>query len=390
MCKEERINRMKKKLLFLVLSLSVMTLAWGCGKKNIADGLKPDNTNTEVTPGADSDNSEGDGTAPEAPAKEAYEVDDYITLGNYKGLTLTYTKREITDTDVEDAIQDELNANAEEKEVTDRAVQTGDTVNLDYEGLKDGVAFEGGTAQGFDLEIGSNQFIDGFEEGLIGAKVGDELALDLTFPSPYERNPDLAGQPVVFNVKVNAIKVSIVPELTEDYVKDNTDYDSIAAYKEAIRADLVEENEDAMRNEKASNLLTAIIESSTISSYPQSLLDYYSYELENSYTQYAAMFGYSLEDFVSLNGITMEDFEADMKSLAESRAAQELVLVAIIKAEKLDITEDEYKKGIADFVDRYGYESEEQFLQYATEEQIRESLTWEKAVDFIIGQSVEA
>ncbi|MGF7141731.1 trigger factor [Anaerotaenia torta] len=381
---------MKKKLLFLVLSLSVMTLAWGCGKKNIGDGLQPDNTNTEVTPGADSDNSEGDSTVPEAPVKEAYEVDDYITLGDYKGLTVTYTKREVTDTDVEDAIQDELNANAEEKEVTDRAVQTGDTVNLDYEGLKDGVAFEGGTAQGFDLEIGSNQFIDGFEEGLIGAKVGDELALDLTFPSPYERNPDLAGQPVVFNVKVNAIKVSIVPELTEDYVKDNTDYDSIAAYKEAIRADLVEENEDAMRNEKATNLLTAIIENSTISSYPQSLLDYYSYELESSYTQYAAMFGYSLEDFVSLNGITMEDFEADMKSLAESRAAQELVLVAIIKAEKLDITEDEYKKGIADFVDQYGYESEEQFLQYATEEQIRESLTWEKAVDFIIGQSVEA
>jgi trigger factor len=393
-CKKERIIIMKKKLLFLVLSVSIVVLAWGCGKKDVADesDSAAEVTVTEAPADTDAEGTEDTGAeapAAEAPVKEAYEVSDYITLGEYKGLPVTYTKLEVTDADIDKAIKAELEGNAKDEEVTDRAVQNGDIVNIDYEGLKDGVAFEGGTAQGTDLNIGSNSFIAGFEEGLIGAKVGDELSLDLTFPADYGQ-AELAGQAVVFKVKVNSIKVSVVPELTEAYVKDNTDFETIAAYKEGTRTDLVKANEDTMKNEKIKNLITAIVDSSTISSYPQSVVDYYAFEMESYYQQYASMFGYELADFLAANGMTEEKYAEEKKSYAEDRTAQELVLNAIIKAENMQITDEEYKAGVASYIEEYGYASEEEFFQYATEEQIKESLIWEKAVDFILAQAVIA
>ncbi|MDF2486924.1 MAG: trigger factor [Herbinix sp.] len=383
---------MKKKILFLVMSLSIMMLAWGCGKKNndVELDSTPEGTATVAPTGTVSEpDTTTDEAVVEAPIKEAYEVGDYITLGEYKGLTLSYTKLEVSDADIDAAIQSELQGNATEEEVTDRAVQTGDVVNIDYEGLKDGVAFEGGTAQAYDLTIGAGNFIQGFEEGLIGAKVGDELALDLTFPADYSA-PELAGQAVVFNVKVNSIKVSVVPELTEDYVKTNTDYENLAAYKEGTRTNLIAANDETMRNEKIKNLITTIVDTSTISSYPQSVVDYYAFEMESYYSQYAAMFGYELVDFLAANNLTEESFALEKKAYAEDRTAQELVLNSIIKAEKMEISDDEYKAGVASYIEDYGYASEEEFFQNATEEQIRESLIWEKAVNFILDQAVEA
>lgn len=380
---------MKKKLLYLAMSISIMALAWGCGKKEGTD--KPNTTEggtvTEAPAITDTEGAEDPAT--EAPVKEAYEVGDYITLGEYKGLPVTYTKLEVTDADIDKEIKENLEGDAEDKEVTDRAVQNGDIVNIDYEGLKDGVAFDGGTAKGDDLVIGSHSFIEGFEEGLIGAKVGDELSLDLTFPADYGK-AELDGQAVVFKVKVNSIKVSVVPELTEEYVKSKTDYKSIAEYKEGVRAELVQENENTMRNEKIKNLITAIVDGSTISSYPQSVVDYYAYEMESYYQQYAAMFGYKLEDFLAANGMNVEKFTEEKKAYSEDRTAQELVLNAVIKAEKIEVSEEEYKAGVANYIEQYGYASEDEFFQYATEEQIKESLIWEKAVNFILEQSVSA
>ncbi|MDF2906862.1 MAG: trigger factor [Herbinix sp.] len=383
---------MKKKLLFLVMSLSIVMLAWGCGKKNVTEETEvtPTGTVTEAPAETDTETTEGATETPvEAPVKEAYEVSDYITLGEYKGLPATYTKLEVTDADIDTAIKGDLEENAADEEVTDRAVQTGDVVNIDYEGLKDGVAFEGGTAQAFDLEIGSGSFIPGFEEGLVGAKVGDELSLDLSFPADYSA-AELAGQAVVFKVKVNSIKVSVVPELTEEFVKNNTDFENIAAYKEGTRAELVKANDDTMRNEKIKNLITAIVDGSKISSYPQSVVDFYAFEMESYYQQYASMFGYELADFLAANGLTEEKYAEEKKAYAEDRTAQELVLNAIIKAEKMELTDEEYKAGVASYIEEYGYASEEEFFQYATEGQIKESLIWEKAVDFILAQSKEA
>ncbi len=386
---------MKKKTLLLMMGLSVMLFAWGCGKKSVADELNAQNDSpagtAEVTKAAEdtAGNTEQESTASQAPVREAYEVSDYITLGQYKGVKAVYDKLEVTDADMDSAIEEDLSSNSTEEEVKDRAVQTGDIVNIDYEGLKDGVAFDGGTAQGYDLEIGSGNFIPGFEDGLIGHNIGEKVKLDLTFPEEYP-SEELAGKAVVFNVTINAIKVKKLPELNDEYVKNNTDYKTVAEYKEGTRAELAKENEETMKNAKMASIIQTIIGNSKISSYPQTLIDYYGYEMESYYTQYAQMFGMDLAAFIEANGMTKDVYDEQKKSYAENRAAQELVLNSVIKAENMVLTDDEYSKGLAEYMEKYGVETEDEFYQnYGSKEQVQESLLWEKAMNFLVEQSVE-
>ncbi len=386
---------MKKKTLLLMIGLSVTLFAWGCGKKSVTDELNAQNdssTNTAEATQAPEDTAEDTAQvspAPQAPVREAYEVSDYITLGQYKGVKAVYDKLEVTDADVDNAIEDELASNSTEEEVKGRAVQTGDIVNIDYEGLKDGVAFEGGTAQGYDLEIGSGNFIPGFEEGLVGHDVGEKVKLDLTFPADYP-SEELAGKAVVFNVTINSIKAKKLPELNDEYVKNNTDYDTVAEYKKGKRAELAAENEEEMKNAKIGSVIQAIISNSQISSYPQTLINYYGYEMESYYLQYAQMFGMDLAAFIEANGMTQAAYDEQKKAYAENRAAQELVLNSVIKTENMVLTDDEYSKGLADYMEKYDVETEDEFYQnYGTKEQIQESLLWEKAVNFLVAQSVE-
>jgi trigger factor len=372
-----------------------MLFAWGCGKKSVADELNAQNDSpagtAEVTKAAEdtAGNTEQESTASQAPVREAYEVSDYITLGQYKGVKAVYDKLEVTDADMDSAIEEDLSSNSTEEEVKDRAVQTGDIVNIDYEGLKDGVAFDGGTAQGYDLEIGSGNFIPGFEDGLIGHNIGEKVKLDLTFPEEYP-SEELAGKAVVFNVTINAIKVKKLPELNDEYVKNNTDYKTVAEYKEGTRAELAKENEETMKNAKMASIIQTIIGNSKISSYPQTLIDYYGYEMESYYTQYAQMFGMDLAAFIEANGMTKDVYDEQKKSYAENRAAQELVLNSVIKAENMVLTDDEYSKGLAEYMEKYGVETEDEFYQnYGSKEQVQESLLWEKAMNFLVEQSVE-
>lgn len=216
---------MKKKLIMALLALSIAVMAAGCGDKK-SDKSKDDDKKTETS---------AEDTAVDTNSKGkvvAVDVDDiskYVKLGDYKNLEVTETKTEITDADVEDYISQQLTYKAEEI-TEDRPVQENDTVNIDYTGYLDGEAFDGGSATDSDLLIGSNSFIDGFESGLIGKSKGEEVTLDLTFPDPYSNNPDLAGKPVQFKVKINAIKAA--PELTDEWVKNNTDKQTVDEYKD--------------------------------------------------------------------------------------------------------------------------------------------------------------
>jgi trigger factor len=378
---------MKKKVLFIVMSLCILMLAGGCNKKDPASDLDNVGETTDETTDETSDETTDETTESQAPVKEAFVVSDYITLGEYKGIEVTVTPLEVTDEDIDAAISEALAANATQEEVTGRAVQDGDTVNINFEGLLDGVAFEGGTAEGYDLVIGSGSFIPGFEEGIIGANIGDELALDLTFPEDYDA--EMAGKAVVFNVKVNSISQSILPELTESYVQENTDYDTIDAYKEATRADLQAANEDTMENEKINNVMTAIVDNAEISSIPQTLLDYYSY----SYKEYNSqminyMYGMTLADYFAATGTSEEDFNAYVLTVAENYATSELVQKAIAEAEGMEITDEEYKEKLPQYITDYGYESEEALLQYETVEQTKENMLLEEALNFVADLAV--
>lgn len=372
---------MKKKV-YLFMGLCLLMLAGGCAKKDIGSDLDS-TTDTETT---DTTDTTDDAAEFELPKVENYVASDYVTLGEYKGIEVAVEQKEVTDEDINTAIQEELKANATQEEVTDRAVESGDTVNIDFEGLLDGEAFDGGTAQGYDLEIGSNSFIPGFEEGLIGAKIGDKKALDLTFPEDY--SADLAGKAVVFNVTINSISKSIVPELTEEYVTTNTDYETIDAYKEGIRTELQTTNEETAQNEKASSVMATVIENSTIKELPQTLLDFYNAQVGYQFEQEAAAYGMDIATYIAEYGMTQEDYEAYVKSLVEAYATRDLVINAVAQAEKMEATDEEYTEAVTKYLSYYGVETEEELLKQISKEEIQDSVVMQKAYNYIIEQAV--
>lgn len=382
---------MKKKVLLFTLSLCMILAAVGCKKDGDTDtNPTPSETEgTDTTDGSETDETSDSAEAPEpvvnTVVKEEYKLVDYITLGKYKGIEVTVKQLEVTESDIDVAIQLELSeSGSEPKEVTGRAIQKGDTVNIDFEGLKDGVAFEGGTAQAQDLTIGSGAFIPGFEEQLIGANTGDKKAINVTFPDNYG-NTDLAGQPVVFNVTVNKIQQF---ELTEDYIKTNTGFDNVTAYRESVGKDLEDTNVLKMAAQKENDVYQAIIDGSEIT-VPQNLLDFYSEDIKVYYTNTAAAYGMDLKSFLEIAGASEEVFEADVKEYAETMATKELVLGAIIEAEKLELSEEEYQEGVTKYAEQYGFESNEEFLANSDEDMLREDLLYRKALDFIVAQAVE-
>lgn len=369
---------MKKRVLLLVLGLSILTLAGGCKKKDSAEDLTPPE---EIT-----DTADNPAQGIELPVKEAYEVGEYITLGQYKGIEVTVEPLTVTDEDIDEVINAAIKADATMEPITDRPVQKGDTVNIDYEGLMDGVAFEGGTAQNQNLEIGSDSFVPGFEEGIIGANVGDKLELNLTFPESYYE--ELAGKAVVFNVTVNSVSQPIYPELTDAYVLENTEYETIDAYRQAVSEDLEAQNTEEMEGEKIYNIFTTVIENADIKSFPQTLIDYYSAQGNYLYTSEASSYSMDLESYVSASGITMEQYNEYIKSYAENFATQELILQAVANAENMEVSDDELKEEVEYGLSYYGVETEDELFEIVSKEQIMNSLIQQKAYDFIVASAV--
>lgn len=376
---------MKKRFLILVLSVSILALIGGCSKKDTSK--TPDKTKTEVTKGAEVTKSAEttNSTDTSTPKKGKYDLSKYIKLGKYKGIEVTVSKPEVTEDEINTQIKTELQNNATTKEIKDRAVKKGDIVNIDYEGLKDGKAFEGGTSKGFDLTIGSNQFIEGFEDKLIGAKSGEKKKLDLSFPENYG-NKDLAGKAVVFNVTVNSIKVQVVPEVA-DYVKTKTKFKSIDEYKKSVKETLLEQKKSEIQSKKQNDILTAVIKDSKIT-YPKTLVEYYSAVYLNSAKQYATQFGTDLEGLIKAQGMTQEQFDAQVKNDAEMKTSLELALKSIIKAEKLKLTNQEYKDGVAKILKENNLTEEDLFKQ-VTKAELEENLLWQKTVDFITDNAIE-
>lgn len=375
-----------KKVLLLVLCLGILLLAGGCKSKDNTEDTGIDATPTPVS-------SEGDTAGDAEPietvvntlVRDEYNVDDYIKLGKYKGIEVTVEQLSIMEDEVSLLMQQDMQANgATPVEVTGRAVQNGDTVNIDYEGLKNGVAFEGGTDTGFDLLIGSGSFIPGFEEQIIGKNTGDKFDINVTFPDDYNTT-DLAGQAVIFKVTINKIQQF---EVTDEYLAANTEFTTTDAYKASFSETLRQENEAAMKTDKDNKIYNAVIEDSVITSIPQTLLDYYAEDLKVFYSNYAAAYSMDFAAFLEASGITEEQFNTDAQNYAKSMATRELVMRAIIKAEDITLSEDEFQKGIEDYVADYGYESKEALLEVAQEDILREDLLYNKAFDFILSEAI--
>lgn len=346
---------MKKKIYLAVMAACMAMTFSACGQ----DTVKKDDTKAEQT----AENTTEDDKAHKVKKGlvSVENVEDYIKLGTYKGIELQKNIIEITEEQVQAAIAREIGAGSE---VSDGTVQAGDTVTIDYVGTKDGEAFEGGSAEGYDLLIGSGSFIDGFEDGLIGMKKGETRHLDLTFPEDY-RNKEMAGQAVTFQVTLEKF---VRPQLTDEWAAENTEYKTAAEYQEAVRAALTQQADlyavQAMKQSAWEQLLVE----TEVTEYPQQDLDDAEAQCKKDIEHYASQGDMELDAFLESQGVTKEAFEELCQQYAQAKVKQNLIVQAIMQAEGMSLNDEESlaiqeqliaqlgAESMADLVDLYGQE----------------------------------
>lgn len=361
---------MKRRWIAVLALSAALALTAACG--NSSDAVEEESADT--------------GIAAEYP-------DSSITkLGKYKGVEIAAVSTEVTDEEVQAQIDNLLASYPDSVPIEGKTVvEDGDIVNIDFVGKLDGEPFDGGSSngEGYDLEIGSGSFIDGFEDGLIGKEVGTTFELPLTFPDPYTPNPDLAGQDVVFEVTVNAIVEHVTPEWNDEFAKEHTGFDTAAAYEEDLRTSLQQQKEQQADSQREYEAMQAVIADSEFDCSEeelQSLRDSRTQEYET----YASYYGMELDDFL-LGAMQMsrEDFDSEVETWAEFQLKCTLAVDAIAKAENITVTEDEYQTGLQSLADEYGAESAESFEEQYGRSTIENSLIYDKVVDLVTEQAVE-
>ena len=326
-----------------------------------------------------------DGTAAaEDYGPEAYlngiTVSDYVTLGDYKGVKVSVDAAVVTDEYLDSYIDYVLQSNMLTTEVTDRPVQEGDIVNIDYEGKIDGVAFDGGTAEGYDLAIGSGSFIDGFEDGLIGAETGETRDVEVTFPEDYH-GTDVAGKDAVFTVTVNSISVETLPELTDEFVQGlGVGAETVEEYRQYAYDLLMEEQQANHDAEAEMAVLETVMNNAKLQDPPEDMTNRYYSRLIDNMNYYASMYGYDLETFLSLNGTSEETI---MES-AGNAAKQLITMQAIAEAEGMEVTDEELDEEIEANAVSMGYEDADAYREALDAEGYREYMLTEKVLDFLL------
>lgn len=317
-----------------------------------------------------------------------YNALDYVTLGEYKGLTVQDQPVEVTEEQIDSEVEYYIQLADALESVTEGTVEEGDTANIDYEGKLNGEAFDGGTAKGYDLIIGSDSFIDGFEDGLIGVAVGETVDLPLTFPENYG-NEELAGQDVVFTVTVNEIKR--MPEVTDELISTITDgeYADVASYREYIRGYLTDSMETQREYQLKLDLLTQVANNSEIKEYPQEMVDYGMSNMDSYYRSMAEQYSMEFADFLeAYMGMTEEEFQEQATDAVQQNLQQELYLKAIAEAEGLEVTDEEMAEQGAEYAAQYGYETVEELIAAYGESTVRISIMQDKVLDFLLENAV--
>lgn len=373
---------MKKFITGAALSLAgaalLGALVTGCGN---ADTDTAESTQESVVESENAAETEDFG--PEAYLS-GINVADYVTLGEYTGVEVSVDAPVVTDEYLDSYIDYVLQSNMVKTEVTDRPVEEGDIVNIDYEGKIDGVAFDGGTAQGYDLTIGSGAFIDGFEDGLIGAQSGETLDVNVTFPEDY-RGEEVAGKDAVFTVTVNSISVESLPELTDEFVQGlDVGVNTVEEYRQYAYDLLMEEEQNTHDSNAEVAILEAVMANSELQDPPEDMTNRYYSRMIDNMTYYASMYGYDLETFLSIQG-TSED------AIRESsvQAGQEIITMqAIAEAEGLSVTDEELDAEIESNAGSLGYDDVEEYRASLDVEGYREYMMSEKVLDFLLENAV--
>lgn len=374
---------MKKRAIMISMLLVMALSVTGCSQKT---ATKDKDTKTEETAKTDdaeeteSDNTEdtSEDTPTTAELMAGIDVEKCVTLGDYKGVTVEKTIQSVTDEDVQNEID---NALANYPVEVDQAAKEGDTVNIDYVGKIDGEEFDGGSDQGADLKLGSGKFIDGFEDGLIGARKGETRTLNLTFPEDYTQ--DLAGKAVEFTVTVNAVKEPL-SEPTDQWVADNIEgYDNLADYKAGIRSEQEENNEQTADNQVRYAAWTQVIDNCTINEYPETLVEVGKKLYEQQVETYAKYAGMELDAYIESSGLTQEEYQSNMEEYGKNVAAQALVCQAICDKEGFAIGDDDYQKALQDMLTEYGC-TEDELIQTYGQDNVEQSIMLNRVSNLIL------
>ncbi len=312
-----------------------------------------------------------------------------VKLGEYKGVVIDKISTEVTDEDVDEVLERERRKNARQITVTDRPVQDGDTILLDFEGFVDGVPFEGGKGGDYSLKIGSGSFIPGFEDQLIGQKIGEECEIHVTFPEDYHAE-DLAGKDATFKCMVNEIKYDELPELDDDFASDASEFETLEEYKADIRKNLEERREKEAREAWEEAAVSAAVENAEIE-IPGPMLEAQKERMLNEFAQRLMYQGMSFDQYVQHTGATREKMMEQIEPQAETRIRSRLVLEAVAEAEKLEVTDEQYEEELKTMAEAYGQDIEK-LREDVTEDvakMIRDDLKIRNAAEFLAENAVE-
>lgn len=306
-----------------------------------------------------------------------------VTLGQYKGMEVEKAEAEVTDAQVQ-AELDQMAQNVASTETVERAAQMGDTANIDFEGFDNGVAFEGGKGENFDLKLGSGSFVPGFEEQVVGMSAGEEKDIDITFPENYHK--DLAGKPVVFHVKVNKVTVTNVPQQDDEFAKDVSEFESLEELKADIRAKALERAQKQVQSAFEQACVDKAAENTTVDM-PKALVEA---ELDNQMERFAyqlQMSGYTMESYAKMMGGDLNTMRNAFRPAAEKQAKVNVTLAKIAEVEGITVSEDEMNAEFEKLAKQYELEVEKVKSMVPAEE-IKASLETRKVIDLLTSSAV--
>ena len=313
-----------------------------------------------------------------------------VKLGKYKGVKIAKISTEVTDEEVDAEINKERENNARNITVEDRPVKDGDITTLDFEGFVDGVAFEGGKGENYPLTIGSGAFIPGFEEQLVGAEIGKEVEVKVTFPEDYQAE-NLKGKDAVFKCTIKEIKEKELPELDDEFASEVSEFETLDEYKEDVRKNLTEKKEKDAKNAREEAAVKAAVEVSEME-IPEAMLETQQRQMVDEFAQRISMQGLSMEQYFQFTGTNYQQMVNQVKPQAEERIKSRLVLEAVAKAEKIEATEEDYEKELETMAEVYQMEAAKvkELMGDREKKNIMQDIAVRKAAEFIAQNAKES
>ena len=306
-----------------------------------------------------------------------------VKLGQYKGLEAPKAEVKVTAADVNARLKEMADRNSRMVSV-ERKVKKGDVANIDFEGFMDGVPFDGGKSDNFDLEIGSGQFVPGFEDQIIGMEIGEEKDLDITFPEDY--HADLAGKSVVFHVKVNAVKVKETPALDDEFAKDVSEFDTLAELKKDVKAKLTEEREEAGRRAFEDVVMNKVAEGIQ-ADIPDAMVEEQAHRFVENLKMQVQSQGIPFEQYMQMTNMDEEKLLEEAMGPAVGQVRMDLAVTAIVKEENIEVSDEEVEAEIAKMAEQYGMDVE-RVKQFVNPELIKEEVARRKAVSLVVDSAV--